>query len=145
MPTWFVLLGACPSRAALISGLLGFSMLLIGVLLLLRTTPVDAIKLPVRRSVSIILFGTAWLHVCAIVLLKDTSLLHIAAAALMLLATGIMIDASVRARRSTWYAAIVAWQPVTVVDASGHLLPISIGVLLVAVAVDVIVWRTRHR
>jgi len=68
-PAWFFLLRGpriLDNDTILFAGWIGFSRVIALVAWLLKTTPPDAIKLPVKRSVWIILLGAMWLHGCAI-------------------------------------------------------------------------------
>ena len=128
---------SCP---LFIAGLILATVLLLGLLALLCTTPPDAIKLPVRRSIILITAGTAWLAAVHALAVERTFLGWIGAVALAA-ATSALASTLGRRTASPWWAVLLAWNPLFV--GPGRM-PLLYAVIATA-AVAIFVGLTRPR
>lgn len=139
MPVWLHLGHREFDRAALL-GWCVLSSLSLAIWILLRTTPPNAIKVPVSKSQRIILLGTLWLHAHAIIAWNAQPIAwRIGFAVLMLAAAGLLLNVCARTRISPWYVAIIAWHPLMILDTSPLTRSGAIAYLLVALALWT--WR----
>ena len=86
--------------------------------LLLVTTPVDAIRLPRRRSEALILVGTAYLLLAATLIASTQPPMRLVfASAHVLLATVALLAVLRRRAASAWWAVLFAWNPLIAYEA----------------------------
>ena len=95
-------------NAVLVGGLVALELPVIVIAVLLATTPPNAIKLRGTTSEGLIVIGVVLLQVWAMVMLRPDHAWRVA----VVVATTILLLAILRrARRSPWWAALVAWNP----------------------------------
>jgi hypothetical protein len=105
---------ALPRRGlAFVCGLLLGTLPLWGIVALLWTTPKDAIKLPVRRSLVFVTAGTVWLAGFRFVTVEPNLTGLIGSLTLTVMTFAIALTV-VRRNVSPWWVVILPWSPIFV-------------------------------
>jgi len=126
-------------ESTLIFGQLLLGAAAIGMLVLLRTTPHDAIRLSPRASVALVAAGAALLQFAAVALLgpspaddRHAVLLRAALSCCAVAAVTILAIALRRTGESPWHAALLGWNPLLTLEVGGTGHADAIGVCLLA-------------